>query len=75
MQPATASAEEAYARLAPFYDELTREHDYAAWIAHLEGGGTRAEVERAARAEGGLMLAPPYSIARRLIGEWLAAAR
>jgi NAD+ diphosphatase len=35
----------------------------------------REEVERAARGEGGLMLAPPYSIARRLIDEWLAAAR
>jgi NAD+ diphosphatase len=35
----------------------------------------REEVERAARGEGGLMLAPPYSIARRLIDEWLAAGR
>jgi NAD+ diphosphatase len=32
----------------------------------------RGEVERAARGEGPLMLAPPYSIARRLIDEWLA---
>src|SRR5918998_4174285 len=42
MQPATASAEEAYARLAPFYDELTREHDYDAWTAHLEAAARRA---------------------------------
>ena len=35
----------------------------------------RDEVERAARGEGGLMLSPPYSIARRLIDDWLAAAR
>jgi NAD+ diphosphatase len=35
----------------------------------------REEVERAARGEGALMLAPPYSIARRLIDEWLAGAR
>ena len=33
----------------------------------------RDEVERAARGEGPLMLAPPYSIARRLIDAWLAA--
>jgi NAD+ diphosphatase len=32
----------------------------------------RDEVERAARNEGPLMLAPPYSIARRLIDAWLA---
>jgi NAD+ diphosphatase len=32
----------------------------------------REEVERAARGEGTLMLAPPYSIARRLIDAWLA---
>jgi NAD+ diphosphatase len=32
----------------------------------------RDEVERAARGEGPLMLAPPYSIARRLIDAWLA---
>jgi NAD+ diphosphatase len=32
----------------------------------------RAEIERAARGEGPLMLAPPYSIARRLIDAWLA---
>ena len=36
MQAASAPAEEAYARLAPFYDELTREHDYDTWTAHLE---------------------------------------
>ena len=34
----------------------------------------RAEVERAARGEGPLVLAPPYSIARRLIDAWLAGA-
>ena len=32
----------------------------------------RAEIEAAARGEGELMLAPPYSIARRLIDDWLA---
>jgi NAD+ diphosphatase len=32
----------------------------------------REEVERAARGEGPLRLAPPYSIARRLIDAWLA---
>jgi len=32
----------------------------------------RGEVESAARGEGSLMLAPPYSIARRLIDAWLA---
>jgi NAD+ diphosphatase len=31
----------------------------------------RAELERAARGEGPLILAPPYSIARRLIDAWL----
>jgi SAM-dependent methyltransferase len=36
MQPVPASAAEAYERLAPFYDELTREHDYDAWTAHVE---------------------------------------
>jgi NAD+ diphosphatase len=33
----------------------------------------RAELERAARGEGPLILAPPYSIARRLIDAWLDA--
>ncbi len=33
----------------------------------------RADVERAARGEGELKLSPPYSIARRLIDDWLAA--
>ena len=32
----------------------------------------REEVERAARGDGPLMLAPPYAIARRLIDAWLA---
>ena len=32
----------------------------------------RGEIEAAARGEGGLKLAPRYSIARRLIDEWLA---
>ncbi|HET8821574.1 MAG TPA: NAD(+) diphosphatase [Thermoleophilaceae bacterium] len=35
----------------------------------------REEVERAARGQSGLMLSPPFSIARRLIDDWLAAAR
>jgi NAD+ diphosphatase len=34
----------------------------------------REEVERAARGEGGLALAPLYSIARRLIDAWLAGS-
>ena len=34
----------------------------------------REEVERAARGEGGLALAPAYSIARRLIDAWLAGS-
>ncbi|MEA2462050.1 MAG: diphosphatase, partial [Actinomycetota bacterium] len=32
----------------------------------------REEVERAARGEGPVALSPPYSIARRLIDDWLA---
>jgi NAD+ diphosphatase len=32
----------------------------------------RDEVKRAARGEGSLAIAPPYSIARRLIDAWLA---
>jgi SAM-dependent methyltransferase len=36
MQPVTTSAAEAYERLAPYYDELTRDHDYDAWTHHLE---------------------------------------
>ena len=35
-------------------------------------GSSAHEVESAARGEGPLMLAPPYSIARRLIDAWLA---
>jgi SAM-dependent methyltransferase len=38
MQPPMTPAEEAYERLAPFYDELTREHDYDGWTRHLEEG-------------------------------------
>src|SRR4029078_9059575 len=36
MQPPLTPAPEAYKALAPFYDELTREHDYDAWTFHLE---------------------------------------
>ena len=36
MQPPMTPAAEAYKGLAPFYDELTREHDYDAWTFHLE---------------------------------------
>jgi SAM-dependent methyltransferase len=36
MQPLMTSAAEAYRGLAPFYDELTREHDYETWTLHLE---------------------------------------
>jgi SAM-dependent methyltransferase len=41
MQPAVASAAEAYEGLAPFYDELTREHDYEGWTRHLESAALR----------------------------------
>ena len=36
MQTPMTSAGETYERLAPFYDELTREHDYDGWTWHLE---------------------------------------
>jgi SAM-dependent methyltransferase len=42
MQTVTEPLEEAYDRLAPFYDELTREHDYDAWTGHLERAALRA---------------------------------
>lgn len=38
--PATLAAE-AYERLAPYYDELTREHDYDGWTRHLEAAAIR----------------------------------
>jgi SAM-dependent methyltransferase len=41
MQPLANPAAEAYQGLAPFYDELTREHDYDAWTFHLEQGARR----------------------------------
>jgi SAM-dependent methyltransferase len=41
MQPLASSAAEAYEALAPFYDELTREHDYAGWTSHLEDTALR----------------------------------
>ena len=41
MQPVPASAAEAYEGLAPYYDELTRHHDYEAWTAHLEDAAVR----------------------------------
>ena len=34
-------AEETYERLAPYYDELTREHDYDGWTRNLEEGALR----------------------------------
>jgi SAM-dependent methyltransferase len=42
METAISPTGEAYERLAPFYDELTREHDYGAWTAHLERAALRA---------------------------------
>jgi SAM-dependent methyltransferase len=36
METPPSGAAEAYRRLAPYYDELTREHDYEAWTTHLE---------------------------------------
>ena len=41
MQPALDSAATAYEDLAPYYDELTRDHDYETWTAHLEGAAAR----------------------------------
>ena len=41
MQPLASSAAEAYERLAPYYDELTREHDYDGWTGHLEAAARR----------------------------------
>ncbi|HEY7452946.1 MAG TPA: methyltransferase domain-containing protein [Thermoleophilaceae bacterium] len=41
MQALATSAAEAYERLAPYYDELTREHDYEAWTRHLEAAALR----------------------------------
>jgi SAM-dependent methyltransferase len=41
MQPALPPAAEAYERLAPFYDELTREHNYETWTSALEGAALR----------------------------------
>jgi SAM-dependent methyltransferase len=42
MQATANPVEEAYACLAPFYDELTRDHDYEAWTGHLERAAVRA---------------------------------
>lgn len=41
MQPSVDSAAEAYERLAPFYDEITRDHDYEGWTHHLEKAALR----------------------------------
>src|SRR5215212_1468831 len=41
MQPAMTLAAETYRRLAPFYDELTREHDYDGWTRKLEDRARR----------------------------------
>src|SRR3954465_8764761 len=41
MQPVVASAAEAYEGLAPFYDELTRGHDYDGWTRQLESAALR----------------------------------
>ena len=41
MQPVRPTAAEAYEDLAPFYDELTREHDYEAWTSALEAAARR----------------------------------
>jgi SAM-dependent methyltransferase len=41
MQPVMTAAAQAYARLAPYYDELTREHDYGEWSRHLEATALR----------------------------------
>jgi len=36
MQALVTPAEAAYEGLAPYYDELTRDHDYEGWTRHLE---------------------------------------
>ena len=36
MQAPLTAARDAYEGLAPYYDELTREHDYEGWTRHLE---------------------------------------
>jgi SAM-dependent methyltransferase len=41
MQALATPAAEAYDRLAPYYDELTREHDYEGWTRHLEAAAHR----------------------------------
>lgn len=41
MQPLLTSAAETYERLAPYYDELTRDHDYDGWTHHLEQAALR----------------------------------
>ena len=41
MEPALPPAAEAYERLAPFYDELTREHNYETWTSALESAAVR----------------------------------
>jgi SAM-dependent methyltransferase len=41
MQAPTSPPAEAYELLAPFYDELTRDHDYDGWTRHLEEAALR----------------------------------
>jgi SAM-dependent methyltransferase len=41
MQPLVTPAAETYAGLAPYYDELTHEHDYDGWTHHLEQAALR----------------------------------
>ena len=41
MQALQTPAAEAYERLAPYYDELTRDHDYVGWTRHLEAAAIR----------------------------------
>lgn len=41
MQPLMTPAAETYSGLAPFYDELTRGHDYDGWTRHLEQAALR----------------------------------
>ena len=41
MQTPTTPVHETYRRLAPFYDELTRDHDYDGWTRHLEQAALR----------------------------------
>ena len=61
--------------MIPEYDVVVVDeaHELSARVTQAATGElSPAMVERAARGEGPLLLAPPYAIARRLIDAWLA---